>query len=240
MKLIIITPAICRPYIHNQVFPLVISSINKYNIFSDVIHYINIDNVSGKKFRYSVLDTENNLKKIYRDTGIKLNILKSDKPCFYNAIKNLVINIKDNIEKDTLIFYLEDDWKLIEEINFYEIIEKIKKENNFNENLYLRLYSINNIGINSRYTNIEIDFKPSIWGSNIYKLLFESAILNNKNIYDPELVVNQNLKKYCLKNDTKFLIYLYHKFVDIGRDWQKKNSILKWKKWKEKKRITYK
>lgn len=116
-QLLIGTTAINRPVLHRDNIPEWYNWINQIDRTKYDIHwFINIDYIV--KLGLSYEETLNNFKDIIKD--IPIIFLKNDKNTgnFLDACKRVSSHIEDYVnknnieEKDTFIFWLEDDWKL--------------------------------------------------------------------------------------------------------------------------------
>ena len=137
-KLIILTTAITRGNLHLESIGLFYKK-HKYitNIY-DIIHIINIDNPIKLKEQYKPEYTLNLFNKIIPENIIKIiNINKDINPTFSKAYKNVinVIHEKQLLDDNTLIWWLEDDWKLIKYYNILPILNILSKIDNSAVNL---------------------------------------------------------------------------------------------------------
>jgi hypothetical protein len=228
-NIVIFTTAICRIDIHNTVLPNIIKMFNSVDV--ELTYLINIDNVCGNN-KYTQEETRENYIKYLKDTNIKYDFIISNTPCFFNAVKNLLLLSDKYINEDSIIFWLEDDW-YINDKNIYKFKDIIEK--NFEHNLYISLTVLSkkdkqkNRLFKKLFKKIPpYQFRPCIWSYNLFKSIFYSAIITSKNIGDPEQIV----KNYSIENCEKYEydIIFYEIFVDIGRTWYKCNSIYKWNK----------
>lgn len=227
-ELIFITPAINRPEIHSMCFIPIIN-----NLKIKILWIINIDYISH--YNISINQTINNLNSIKTDY-IDFKIISSVNPCFFNAVKNLVLETNKILIENTNIkgiLYLEDDW-LINNENI----------NLFNQQLItITDNTIINFAYNSdKKLNISlISFKPTLWSIDIFEKTFMKIFMESNKIDDPEKYLKD---EFIRRNINIGGIYIKHYliFEDIGREWLKNKNInlCKWDKHQENGTITYK
>jgi hypothetical protein len=159
-KLIILTPAIARPEIHNIVFDKLINIFLK-NFNIPIIWIINIDQNKNK-----TMYNQNIIKTNVTQEYTKMNILRyinnynfitpifnlSKSSGFWNATKFLMKKSLDYLNNNTGILWFEDDWILLKDINLKKIIDKY-----YTRNCYISL-QFN-----------ELTFPPFIMGNYFYK-----------------------------------------------------------------------
>lgn len=233
MKLIILTPSICRPELHNKIFPLIIKSIENSKYLEKVIHIINIDNCHGK-IKNSQKETKENFIDLYKNTKVELYFNLTKESCFFGAVKNLVNMSIEHLTEDTIIFFLEDDWKLIKNFDIDNIIQ-----NYYDKNYYIGLAK--NCDDIIKIKTLKLKFKPCLWGIDLYKEIFIPAILTQNKKLDPEVTLLSYIKQYSKDNNNiLFNGYASYYFIDVGRNWQKNNKKKRWNRWNtSKKNITY-
>lgn len=218
--LLIITPAINRPNIHSISFPPIIKSIKQLK----TKWLIHIDNITHLKD--SVERTKLNIENMINDSNIDIDIITSNKPCFFNSVR-LLLNKSQHYFNSQLkgILFLEDDWYInpqLHQLVFYNYI------NNINNNKIISLTH------RDREKDIlkHISFKPTIWGIEIYKTLFVSCFLNyNGKIIDPEKLLREEYSNHPNKY-TNIEIENDLIFIDLGRQWiiDEKLEVCKWDK----------
>ena len=180
----------------------------------------NIDKVTDD---VSVEDTISNLKKICSSFSCKF--LKSETPCFFDAVKRLVFESKNDLYKTKYgVLYLEDDWNLKNSDKFNEALKKC------NDNCYVQL---------TDRAGDEISFNPSFWGKNIFKKLmvdlFEKHNEKGFLLYrpegkgNPERFISINLQNMNLDiSKDKIDVWSADISEDLGRKWMSEKGLTRW------------
>lgn len=201
--MIICTTALCRPEIHNLVFPKIIKLLN--TIYINIIWIINIDKTSIHTNQYY---TKNNFINISKKIKNLNNIIihTPNKPNFYNAVCNIISSI-DNLDIDNYcLFWLEDDWILINDINFETIFQ-----NYYSNNTYIPFIFKTPLG----------GFMPSIWGEYIVKTII--------NIFKTNININHNPETLCKYNLHQIYKHIEVYIFDVCLDLFDYKSIIKYR-----------
>lgn len=224
-KLLILTTAITRYEVHIKTLLPLAKLLKKHRIRTkwminlDIIEKLNNDKQKDILFFRNKLNYSN----------IDIDLIIKENPCFYKAVKTLIIESEKYIEDINCVLYLEDDWLLLEK-DYTNFINKI---------LNWRSNTIINMGKLSPFL---LGFKPTLWCNNVFKQYFIKIFTENDDIImDPEKYYRMKLykgKKYPLPNINHMMIENEY-FIDYGRDWAKKNKLNK-KGWGEiQQNITY-
>lgn len=181
MKTIIIgTTAINRPELHNDIFYEWLGWVLKLDKSQYTIKwFINIDIIEALSHNYE--ETKLNFEKI-ADNRLDITFLKSDeKGNFLKACQRVATNIEQYVisnsldEKDVIIFWLEDDWKLNTKVAL-PITEII-------DNYHSKLSHINLSFIRNNYIHA---LAPSLISYKLWSTLQLQAWKNQKEHIDPE------------------------------------------------------
>lgn len=115
-----------RPLLHNRSLTKWINWINKSK--HPVKYIINIDVLSGPKYTSTLEDTVENFVKMLNDSEYII-LEQSEKPTHFLACEKIAKVIKES--KPTHVFWLEDDWELIDEetYNINDIISNYMPPN---------------------------------------------------------------------------------------------------------------
>lgn len=235
--IIVLMTAICRTHIHNKMMPNIMKLLLNSKIINDIHFFVNIDNICGivKETQDKVQQNFQSYFNIQTDKKIYSHFNLSSNPCFFSAVKNLVMMSQPIVSKNTLIFYLEDDWylndKYVKQSKYMHKFDTLISKYIF-KNSYLSLCSTANT-----YRRIPYRFRPCIWSPVLFNQIFVPAILKQKNKLDPEKIIRKYSAKYSRK--IKYNIHYYMMFTDIGRKWQKQNKLRKWDKNRKLENITY-
>lgn len=214
--LYILTTATPRYELHEE---SCIQFVSKLVKFKDVTWIINIDipsilNISDEYLNECI----SKFKKIKTFKTI-IHVNKTN-PSFSNAGKYLIQDNFSLFEETDLIFWLEDDWCLYE--NMFN--EFLLKYNEFEKSKFYNYLLLTN---NSYPSGQPFIFKGIIVNQlyNIYK--------NNKNI-DPELAIFKTVRKLTGLEKTEQLQLCIRLpiFFDKGREWRKYMNIEKTNKYK--------
>lgn len=214
-KIIIATTAICRPELHTRVFNqlLEILAANNWKVKYEFV--INIDNISPPLNNPATLqETKINFENIFNSSPIKYKyeIMLSEQPCFFNAVKRLSEYIKKRIKEipNLYVLYFEDDWMLRNilpnEINIRNILNKYGSSRSY----------INISHIRKRKIKYPYKFSPALWGSSLWLTVFYKAIVKRKYpiSIDPEYAVK--IMSHRLRGG-EFKAYNVPHFEDVGR-----------------------
>lgn len=130
-KLVICTTAIIRGEFHRKSIGRFYEKYKNKLAKFDIIHIINVDspvkltNVYDSSTTINIFDEiiPINVQKIY---------IKTSKPCFLDAYKNLMDYVsKLDLKKDTLIWWLEDDWECNDKCDYdFTLMFKLLKIRN--------------------------------------------------------------------------------------------------------------
>lgn len=216
--IIIGTTATNRSILHNDVLPQWCEYFNELDKSKyDINWFINIDYIES--LNEDVLITRDNLKNIIKDIkihfvnsrrNIKGNFLKACKNVS-SSIENYIITNKLNTD-DTIIIWLEDDWKLnMQHIPLQEIIENYLSNLTYINLSYIRCNYIHALA-------------PCIINYNLWSKIHLLAWKNQENNIDPEHCVG----KYYLNNFGKYEdllnITLINKYKKIKEDFFQSNT----------------
>lgn len=111
-KLIICTTALSRKELHKTVFPKYIDLFNQMENF-EKYWIINIDKPKQLPF----LNTQEESVEYFNTIipkNIQLHTIVTDNACFMTAVANIVNKIKQLDIIPDLVFWLEDDWEVVD------------------------------------------------------------------------------------------------------------------------------
>jgi len=215
--IIIGTTATNRSILHNDVLSEWYAYFNtldksKYNIE----WFINVDYIED--LNENVLTTCDNLKNIIKDIKIHfVNGRRNIKGIFLRACKtlsssmeNYVINNKLNMD-DTIVIWLEDDWKLtMEHIPLQEIIENYLSNLTYINLSYIRLNYIHALA-------------PCIVNYNLWSKIHLSAWKNQEDHIDPEHCIGLYYLKQFGKYEDLLNVTVINKYKKINEDFFQNN-----------------
>lgn len=206
MHIVILTPAIPRPLLHNITMKnfydnIELSDISKYKF----THIINID--SPVKIIEQGLSTEStidNYKKIIPNY-VEQHYINLGDACFSKAYKRLFTEgIKYITDPNCVIIWLEDDWQINTSYKIIDIIEVIKSLKIKYFTIGLKPYGINNA--------------PTIYSYELYNLYSKYLLKYNK-LLDPDYILH-NFYKYNLNKQIDNSIYTYFSNGNNNYDYQ--------------------
>ena len=186
--LYILTPSVARSDCHtNSIIPFA-NKIVDSNLFQNITWFINIDRPTNTKFKFESLEiTENNfIEQTSKNISLKIN--KSKTPCFYKAFSNLFSSVKNDIDflklkdDDFCILWVEDDWKLTREVDFFRDLKL------FFSKPELKFYTLYNHKIN-------IGGNPQVIKGSLYNLYFKNMDISIDNKRDPEVIMRNEIFK---------------------------------------------
>jgi hypothetical protein len=216
--LIILTTAVNRPEVHSESLPPVVKMIKNHNL--KIKWIFNIDKVTDE---VDVDDTISNLENMCE--SFSCHFLTSEEPCFFDAVKRLVLNSRDFLDKSRYgVLYLEDDWNLKNPNKLEEALKKC------DDNSYVQL---------TDRSGKELSFNPSFWGKAIFKHLmidlFDKHDKKGFLLYrpegkgNPERFVSINFQNMKLDiNMDKIDIWSADISKDLGRKWMRKKGLTRW------------
>ena len=229
-NLIVATTAINRPELHNEnmkewcewikeVNKKVTRGQKQYNI----TWFINIDNIDELQATYK--ETRLNLRSLIKDVEITFLRSEDNKGNFLKACQRVAENIENYVSTnnlnldETLILWLEDDWKLnqVTKLPLREIIDCYVSN----------LTHVNFSFVRNNYIHA---LAPGIMNYNLWKRLHYSAWTNQKSHIDPEhcvgLYYNSN---FPLKQNDLFNLTVITKHKKTGKDFYEKSKFLNYK-----------
>ena len=172
--------------------------------------------------------TESNLRSILSSSNIDLEIIKSDKPCFYSAVKRLTYEAEKYLDETKFgVFHIEDDWPLkidVATIDFKSLLEEAK------------IHDLTYISFQKDIFPNQLNFRPSIFSKHMFRVNFIGGF--NANVYeprDPELTctdaawLDAEGTRLEVIQPTKILNYDWFHGPEVGRQWV--SDILKKRKW---------
>lgn len=178
--LIILTTAINRNDIHKKTLLPISNILKKYKINTKWI--INLDIIKSLNEENTQIKTINFLKTHLSHRMCDLELIISEYPCFFKAVRNITIKCKKYIEQCKCLLYSEDDWLFLNE-NINNFVNFIKN---------YQPCTIINMG---KLTNFLLGFKPTLWCprafNNYFIPIFES--LHDSNIGNPEKYFRKKL-----------------------------------------------
>lgn len=162
-KLIILSTCICRPELHNLVFPQLIDVLS--NLSVEIIWIFNIDKDKNatqhntkliKCSSTQELTRDNLLRHLKKLKNVKYEFILSKTSNFYSATQNVMFASKKYMTDNSAMFWFEDDWILLKKLDLKNILDTY-----YNKNCYISLVFN------------ELNFPPFILGSNMYKLFLD-------------------------------------------------------------------
>jgi hypothetical protein len=206
------TTAINRSELHKDMIPNWYDYINQLDRSKyDIQWFINVDYI--EKLNEDIELTKNNLKSIITDIPITFVDKDNKEGNFLNACRNIGVNMdnfvkQQQLNKDNVIvFWLEDDWKLVnEKINLDDIIK----------NYLSNMTYINLSFIRKNYIHA---LAPSIINYNLWSKIQLMAWKNQDKYMDPEHCAGVYfIKNFCkydkIRNCT--VIYDEYKMKEIN------------------------
>lgn len=221
--LLIGTTAINRSVLHNEMLPGWYKFINALdrNIY-DIYWFINVDFI--EKLKEDVETTKNNLRKIIKNIPITFIEKKNKDGHFLNACRNIAINMENKIKEqslckdDVIVFWLEDDWKLSDNIIPLQLVI---------ENYLSNLTYINLSFIRKNYIHA---LAPSIINYNLWSKIQLIAWKTQTDKYvDPEHCAGLYfIKNFCKYDDIRNMTIVYDNYKmkeidDIYKDLTRKS-----------------
>lgn len=189
-KLIICTTAICRKSIHDICFSLLNNELLKYENTVDIHMIVNVDKI--EQLSETQEETVANIDRLIT-AKIKKYWICPEKPSHPQAVRNIYNFIYDNnmITDETVILWLEDDWKLLKPLDLNFLFR------------YMRPTVTISLVAHSYF-----GFRPSFIGSYIFKRMFS----NINDDYDGEVQSYRNIYSYLLRKNELTLIYLFSSY----------------------------
>lgn len=192
--ILVSSTCINRSELHKQILPSWYDFINVLDRkYYDIHWFINVDYI--EKLNEDVETTKESLKNIIKDIPITFIEKESNDGHFFNACRNLAISIENKVieeklaQDDVIVFWLEDDWKLEDDvIPLQELIE-------------IYLSNLTYINLNCLKQNYIHALAPSIINYNLWSKIQLAAWKQKFTRYiDPEHCSGL----YFIKNNCKF------------------------------------
>lgn len=208
-NIIILTAAIPRGELHKSSIGAFYKLFNNYLLEYNIHHVINIDNPDKLKDVYSREETKKLFDKII-PSRVNKHYIITDKPNFCRAYVNVIREIyeKKIIDKDSIIWWLEDDWK---------------PKRNYNYTNLFRFLDFSNSAISLTSNTPLCSFRGGpVMSYDFFVKYFD--IHKTINIRkDPEHKVRHNIRDYTVHNgDIAFIgVYLlpyFKKSIKIQQD----------------------
>lgn len=193
-KIIIATTAICRIEVHNKSFSSYLNFLDKIKNDYDIKWFINLDKPDYCKD--DIIETQINLNKLLEKYNCK--IITTETSNFLTAVKNLLTNIISEIDDNTCLLWLEDDWIASETLDIKYIIETILLPKSFISLVYNKLGS----------------FPPYLMGSELSKTYILNFI-KNKQINNPEKISRYILRQIANNNGIKYFSFFDKKYINL-------------------------
>ena len=210
-----LTTAITRPGVHEAVFPSTLEALCAAIPPTQIQWMINLDEpaIDGA---VSAEESAAVLGEIFSDFGIKPLFFFSGESNFYQAARRLAINADGFLSEGCRVFYLEDDWRLSENLDFVSVFEKS------------RCHRLSYVGLSKTGSGKwPYRFCPAIWSAPLFEEVYVAAMTGTL-ARDPEQIVRQRSLKFCRANEV-FMAY-FPAYEDVGRQWLKERGIRKWHK----------
>ena len=219
MKYLIIgSTCINRTVLHKETYPEWIKWISNIKDYK-IIWFINIDIIKNLDSSYQdVVDFFMNFKKNY---DIDIRILQSSQPNFLHACKRISNEIYKfiifNNSYNSIIFWLEDDWKF-------------NNESNIDPNYLINLMpSYSNLNLTYIRNNYMHALAPAFWTYNAFKNILFDAWKSEFKPIDPEHCAGLYfIKKFGKSEDINNLTIISKKvsdgFIDKTKCINYKNS----------------
>ena len=196
-RLIFLTTAITRGKFHNQTIGNFYRQNYKYFKKYEIFHIINIDHPNKLQNIYNRDNTINYFKKMI-PKDVKIEFIITEEPGFAKAYRNVLKKVHEMeiVNDKTIIWWLEDDWYLINDYNIESLI---------------RLLEINNSALSLTNNAPLCSFRAGpIMNHNFYKNIFDLHTCIGNDI-DPEYKVGKFLRtnRKIDKYDNIFIICIY-------------------------------
>ncbi len=183
-NLVIATTAINRPELHNQNIEewyewIIEINNNKTQNEYNIKWFINIDCIDSLKTTFE--ETEKNFRSLIKDIDITFTHPEDYRGNFLKACQRLTENIEKYVSNenlnldDTIIFWLEDDWKLNQ-----------RNKTPIQEIIDCYLSNLTHINLSFIRNNYIHALAPGIMNYNLWKILHCEAWKNQKSHIDPE------------------------------------------------------
>ncbi len=219
VDVIIMTTAVDRPKLHQEVFPKYLKYIGDMN-YEWIITINQIFDSLDESVNYfkSIIPPERVHIKTFDSGGTLKHHWDSSK---------YAMNLANELRSPkSVFFYLEDDWMpKSDKYNLQNDMAELKGDKSY-------------VGLVKREVDA-ISFNPSLWGNQSFSLMFDS-INNPENSYeyakmrDKFYIENgelySNPERVCCPRDNKYSkqhhvssLKLIDRFKDVGRAWQDKN-----------------
>lgn len=137
------TTSINRPDLHNITIPKWYEMINKLDKNKFNLNWvINIDHI--KKIPFSVKETQDNYRKLIKNINTVFLDSGDEKNNFFNACKRVANYINSEVDRlkldksQTYIFWLEDDWSLVKELDIENLVVNFMTQNSLLNLSFLR------------------------------------------------------------------------------------------------------
>jgi len=218
--LYIITTAICRPELHTECLMSFANDLREQKIKCH--WFVNIDPALGDQS-----ETHKNFSYILKD--INHTITCAPEPCFFTAASNCINSCQNSINElsdQGYVFWLEDDKK--HDIS-YDIKELIDSDYDY-------------IGFHPNHL-FDFSFHPSMWSKQFFidQVYYPYSINSKKQ--DPEQLLIDYHRNKRKEDRTHFKnikrVHFNGVFNHVGREWNDKNNVKKWKKSKQNESISY-
>jgi len=197
-RLIVITTAICRCQIHEKCFNNILPIFK--NVTCPIYWFINLDR--PEYCPDDISQTENNVRTIFSHFGNKfqLDITKTNRPCFFEAVRTLLLKSYPFLSNDCGLLWMEDDWMLRD------------NHSNFDLRYYIDQYLIPNSVLSLSYNALG-SFPPFMMGWKIAKEFYEEFFRGkhfNKRFttFDPEKESRRALRNLSLSKGIKYYLCL--------------------------------
>lgn len=134
-NLVIMTTAITRGDFHKYSLGLFYRSKMFQNIkenFVTVYHIINIDEIAKLSKKFCLEDTIKVLNRYIPSYVVKYYIYNKSTVGFLNAYKKVVSKadeITSILENNAIVWWLEDDWKVVKDLQVFDIVKKFNYQN---------------------------------------------------------------------------------------------------------------
>ena len=123
-NLIILTTSIVRGNLHKETIGKFYNTLYKNLKNFNIYHIINIDCPLKLKNIFNVIDTKKLFDKIIPDEVNKIYLIDDKLPGFGKAYKKVIQAVYSHnlLNQNSLIWWLEDDWDIINNYNIYNIL----------------------------------------------------------------------------------------------------------------------
>ena len=201
-----------RREVHDECFAVLLNYLKP--VAERTTFVVNIDPCHGTNGETQE-ETEENLVKMFDAHGVRHEIHKGERGCFFTAAKKILSRVRDMLDTeydDANVFWFEDDKLLLKDPVFKGYLE-LPRGHDFVSHFW-------------RKAPGSPSFHPCLWSANMAKKYLIHSVVSEEVPYDPELLM-MNHWKTNYRGEAPLRHYITFS-TDIGRKWAKRNNIRKW------------